>query len=91
MASHNELIDSGSRIYLLAEPGRQYVAYAATGGSFSIALAAGNYHVCLYNPRTGEEVPWGTGTVTVGTAGSESLTMPDTDNDWVVRLWRADR
>jgi hypothetical protein len=91
MASHNELIDSGSRIYLLAEPGRQYVAYAATGGSFSIALSAGNYYICLYNPRNGEEVPRGTGTITVGTARSESFTMPNTNDDWVVRLWRADR
>ncbi len=41
MASHNELKAAGTRTYVLAEPGRQYVAYAAVGGTFSLNLAPG--------------------------------------------------
>ena len=39
MASNNGLLSNlstGARTYLLAEPGRQYVVYAANGGSFSM-------------------------------------------------------
>ena len=54
MASHNELKTAGTRTYVLAEPGRQYVVYAAIGGTFSLNLAAGTYYAYQYNPRTGE-------------------------------------
>ena len=42
MSSQNELITAGKRTYLLAETGRQYVVYAATGGSFSIESGRGD-------------------------------------------------
>ncbi len=80
MTSQNSLV-SGTRTYLLAEPGRQYVAYTAVGGTFSLNLAAGTYYAYRYDPRTGEttELP----TVTGG--GVHSFTMPDS-NDWVLHL-----
>ncbi len=81
MASHNELKTSGTRTYVLAEPGRQYVAYLATGGTFALSLPAGEYYAYRYNPRTGETTPLPN--VTGG--GAASFTMPDS-NDWVVHL-----
>jgi hypothetical protein len=81
MSSQNKLIKAGTRTYLLAEIGRQYVAYAATGGTFSIDLAPGTYKAFRYDPRTGDE----TSLAAVTGGGSCSFTLPDTD-DWVVRL-----
>ncbi len=80
MASHNELT-SGARTYVLAEPGRQYVAYAAVGGSFSLNLAPGTYSVSQYNPRTGQ-----TTVLANVSGGTRPFTMPDSSNDWVLRL-----
>ncbi len=56
MAPHNELLKSGTRVYALAEPGRQYVVYAAAGGPFSIDLSPGQYLVHRFDPRTGEDI-----------------------------------
>jgi hypothetical protein len=80
MSSRNDLVTSGTRVYMLAERGKRYVIYAAVGGTFSAKLAPGTYAVQRYDPRTGEAValPQVTG------GGSRSFTMPDND-DWV--LW----
>ncbi len=80
MASHNELT-SDTRTYVLAEPGKQYVAYAAIGGTFSIDLVAGSYYAYRYDPQTGTTT--NLGMITGGTA--QSFSMPDT-NDWVLHL-----
>jgi hypothetical protein len=80
-SSHNELVTSGSRVYALANPGRQYVIYAATGGQFSINLAPGTYRARRYDPSTGKDVPLGT----VHGAGSHVFTTP-ASTDWVVYL-----
>jgi hypothetical protein len=80
MSSRNELVSSGERSYVLAEPGRQYVIYAATGGTIAVSLAPGSYRARRHNPRTGEESDLGA--IAGGT--SRSFTMPDA-NDWV--LW----
>ncbi len=80
MASHNEL-KNGSRTYMLAEPGRQYVAYAAVGGTFSLNLAAGTYYAYWYDPQTGKTTSFGT--VTGGT--TRQFTAPG-PNDWVLHL-----
>ncbi len=81
MSSHNELVTSGTRVYVLAEPGRQYVIYAAAGGKFSLDIAEGRYVARRYNPRTGEDEalaePRG--------GGSQPFAVPDA-NDWVVYL-----
>jgi hypothetical protein len=83
MSSQNSLLTSGSRTYVLAETGRQYVVYAAAGGSFSVKLAAGDYNAWRYDPRTGEETSLGV----IAGGGPHSFTMPDA-NDWVVHLTR---
>lgn len=81
MASQHETKPPASRTYVLAEPGRQYVVYAATGGTISVDLAAGTYYAYRYNPRTGEttDLPKVTG------GGAQSFAMPDA-NDWVLHL-----
>ena len=81
MSSRNELVTAGRRIYVLAEPVRQYVIYAAIGGKFSLNLAPGRYEARRYDPRTGKEA--GLGTVEGGL--SHTFTMPDT-SDWIVYL-----
>lgn len=81
MSSQNSLVTSGREVYVLAEPGRQYVIYAGSGGKFSINIAPGTYAARRYNPRTGAETPLAS--VTGG--GAQSFAMPDSD-DWVVVL-----
>jgi hypothetical protein len=63
MAPHNELV-KGDRVYALAEPGRQYVIYAAAGGPCTAILAAGTDAAVRFDPGTGKkenlaEVPGG--------------------------------
>jgi hypothetical protein len=70
---------------LLAEPGRQYVAYAR-GVKEELTLqlgpsAAGDYSIRWYNPRTGQMTSIGT------EALNESYTWtPPDSNDWVLHL-----
>ncbi len=80
MTSHNEVKTAGTRVYVLAEPGRRYVVYAAVGGTFTLDLPAGNYRAYRYNPRTGE-----TSTLPSVAGGSRTFTLPDA-NDWVIHL-----
>ncbi len=82
MASHNALISDGSRTYLLAEPGRQYVVYSAVGGAFSLALAPGTYYASCIDPRTGETLRL----PTVSGGAIRSFAMPDATDDWVMYL-----
>ncbi len=86
MSSQNSLLNSGWRTYVLAEPGNQYVVYAAEGGAFSLNLAAGTYEARLYDPQTGGDARIGT----VVSSGHRPwrYTMPNTD-DWVVYLVKA--
>ncbi|MGI8783307.1 MAG: DUF5060 domain-containing protein [Acidobacteriota bacterium] len=81
MTSQNSLKTSGMRVYVLAETGRQYVIYAAVGGTFSVNIASGTYMARRYNPRTGEDATL----EELSGGGSRSFTMPDA-NDWVVYL-----
>lgn len=83
MSSQNRLLNNGTRTYVLAEPGRQYVIYTALGGSFSVDIAAGNYTVQRYDPRRAAVADLGV----VSGGGTRSFTMPDA-NDWVVFLIR---
>lgn len=84
MAGHNALVAAGERVYALAEPGRQYVVYAAVGGAFSLDLAPGPYTARRYDPRTGEDTPL----AGVSGGGPRSFAAPDGD-DWVVYLSRS--
>ncbi len=81
MSSQNSLKTSGTRIYILAETGRQYLIYSAVGGAFAINIAPGTYLARRYNPRTGEEAMLGE----LHGGQSHSFTMPDA-NDWVLYL-----
>ena len=83
MSCHNELLPGASRAYLLAEVGRQYVVYAATGGSISLDLAAGTYTAWQYDPINGTETSLGT----VAGGGVRTLATP-TDRDYTVYLKR---
>ena len=40
----------------LAQPGERYVIYLRQGGTATVQLAAGNYSVTRFNPRTGRPV-----------------------------------
>jgi hypothetical protein len=84
MSSQNKLLVSGSRTYILAETGRQYVIYAATGGDFSISLAPGNYNAWRYDPIDGTEKRLGT-----ATGGKAHAFSVPTDHDYAVYLKRA--
>lgn len=57
MSPAPELVSSEERVYVLAQPGRQYIVYAAAGGAFGLKLGEGNYSATLYNPRDGSETP----------------------------------
>jgi hypothetical protein len=83
MAPHNELLRSGTRAYVLAEPGRQYVIYAAAGGSFAVDLPAGQYLAHRFDPRTGED----TALPEVGGGATRTFTAPD-GQDWVFSVVR---
>jgi hypothetical protein len=81
MAPHNELV-TGTRVYLLAEPDRQYVAYVAAGGEFKIKLGPGRYIASRFDPATGEGVSLGT------VDGGERVIPLPAKHEWVVRLAR---
>lgn len=83
MSSQNHLCASGVRVYVLAEPGKQYVAYAAAGGWFSLELEDGEYIARRYDPRTGEELDLGK------VSGGASVRFDTPINaDWVIYLKR---
>ncbi len=81
MTSQNGLLTSGKRTYVLAEPGRQYVIYAAEGGEFAVKLASGTYSARRYDPQTGAEIDLGA----MAGGGSRSFRVPN-GSDWVVYL-----
>ncbi len=81
MKSHNAFVKSGNRTYVLAQPGKQYIIYAATGGTFSIDLPEGTYEAGRFNPATGEDTPL----KAVKGGKTTSFSLPDTQ-DWVVYL-----
>jgi hypothetical protein len=60
MVPSNHLVTDGTRVYVLAAPGSDYVAYSATGDPFSLRLAAGVYSVEWFNPATGAVAASGT-------------------------------
>jgi Protein of unknown function (DUF4038)/Domain of unknown function (DUF5060) len=80
MKPHNELAKSGERVYVLADSGKQYIIYAAAGGSITVQIEKGNYEVRQYNPRIGEDI-----SLQKTQGGLTSFTLPD-KQDWVVYL-----
>lgn len=80
MYPQNEIITSGERVYALAEPGRTYLFYAATGGEFLAEIEEGDYMIRLYDPRTGAYENRGS-----SQGGSVGFSLPD-NQDWVLYL-----
>ncbi len=78
MHSHNELITQGERVYAFAEPGKQYVFYAAIGGDFAAEIENKDYEARLFDPRTGELSP-------IDHTGDGSFSLPY-GSDWVIYL-----
>ncbi len=81
MAPHNESVVAGQRTYVLAEPGRSYVIYAAAGGDFSLDIPAGRFSVRRYDPRGGEEIDL----PAVDGPAKLPFSFPDRQ-DWVLHL-----
>ena len=76
MCSRNDWVQSGEQVYVLAEEGEQYIAYAAVGSGFAIELPPGIYQARRYDPRTGQEtVPQSV------SSGVQVFEMPDA-HDW---------
>ncbi|MDQ7843714.1 MAG: DUF5060 domain-containing protein [Armatimonadota bacterium] len=82
MTPANALVRSGDRIYVLADPGAEYVVYTATGAAFSLALPSGTYRYEWFDPATGTIA--GSGTVAAG-AGARAFTPPQA-RDLVLHL-----
>jgi len=80
MSSQNGLVAAGTRIYILAETGREYIIYVALGGEFSVGLAPGSYKARLFDPTDGTDTSLGT----VG-SGIVKFAVP-TSHDYVVYL-----
>ena len=72
-------------IYVLADPGWEYVVYFQHGGTVTLDLleAIGPVQQSWYNPRTGEFVSQGT----MSGGIYKTFTCPD-NNDWVLYLTR---
>ncbi len=81
MSPRNELVKSGARVYVLAEPGKRYVIYSAAGGEFTVELPAGKYAARRFDPRTGEEYAL----PQIAGGGVRKLSCPD-PQDWVFHL-----
>lgn len=81
MQPHNELVKSGERAYVLAEPTRQYIVYAAAGGKVTLELTGGPYRARRYDPRTGEDIP-----LPVSISAGQLRFETPAGNDWVVYL-----
>jgi len=79
----NELSSTG---YCLAAPGREYLAYQAEGGPFTVHLQAGAYHYEWHDPSTGRASGAGDVSVNEGPAEFE----PPFEGDAALFLTRAD-
>jgi hypothetical protein len=83
MTNQMSRITTGTRIYVLGNPGLEYVVYAAEGGTFGLDLPAGNYQVLRYNPRDGSQV-----SLPAVSGGRKQFAMPY-GGDWVVYIhWK---
>ncbi len=84
MAPHPELVSSHN--VLLAQPGREYVAYFPRGGTNDVKLAAGTYETEWLHAETGRYSRQPQLTIT---EGSRAFVAPDHPNeDWLLHLRR---
>ncbi|OGM25157.1 hypothetical protein A2627_00100 [Candidatus Woesebacteria bacterium RIFCSPHIGHO2_01_FULL_39_28] len=89
MSGENTIVKSGNRVYVLSNPGQEYIIYAAAGGSFSLSLSSGSYNVTRFSPRascgsSSDPCETSLGTVSGGSTNI-SFSMPDS-NDWVIYI-----
>ncbi len=82
MAPRLDLV--ASRNTLLADPGKEYVAYFPQGGTNVITLAAGSYEIEWLHPETGR---YFTQPPLNAADGNHNFTPPERPNDdWVLHL-----
>jgi len=86
----DHLVVSGSAAVnaLAADPGREYVAYLDSGGSFALDLgqANGSLEGRWYNPLTGAS----SSIATLQNPSSNQVFSTPSGGDWVLHLWRSD-
>lgn len=74
-------------VYLLAEPGQQYLAFSPDGQSFAIRLEPGTYSGEWVDTRTGETLPVDS-VLSRSVAEPTDFRPPSTHTDWVLVLRR---
>ena len=87
MTPQNQTVASGTRVYVYGKAGRDYVVYAAQGGSFSLNLPSGTYAITRFNPYAGctSSCDISQGSKTGGTLSFSSTSFPS-GTDWIVVL-----
>ena len=86
MDPHDELLSNhdAMRVYVLAEPGKQYLAFAGEGEPFALKLDAGEYANNVWlDAKTGAKRPL---KAVTGKGEAVSFTPPDRATDWVLIL-----
>lgn len=95
MSQHNKLLDKPPKAsaYLYANPGSEYVMYAADAGwkeGFTITLKAGAYDASWYSTTTGRVIKTEP-SFQLATDGTKTFTAPDfsTDTDVILKIKRS--
>ena len=80
MSPHSELVSGGAEAYCLAEPGRQYMVYAPSGGTVQLNLggAPGTFEVKWLDPAAG-----GYSNQTEIQGGAQRSVNAPSSKDWV--------
>ncbi len=83
---HDDLLRKANDVILAAYPGKEYVAYAATGNPFGVDLSAvkGKMHVVWLDPRTG----WKVKGASVKGGGTRTFQPPGKGGDRVLHLFK---
>jgi hypothetical protein len=84
LVPHEELIVTGKEVVLAANPGSEYVAYVADGGSLELNLSNANMPLCFewFNPRTGETAESGS----INPFEKNPFTI-SSNGDWVLHVY----
>jgi hypothetical protein len=81
MSPHDELKTSGNA-WIIADPGKEYVAFSESGSSFSLNLSAGTYQYRWYDPTNGN---YNNVQNITSNGGSITLNKPNSGH-WVLHL-----